>query len=71
MSVVHVVVQKETIRNNKLVLSEIANLEAEYISAQHVVSERIAKQSDLTEQSDKIFVSRSAPSLVMSPRDGG
>ncbi len=65
MSVVHVVMRKELHQERRAVESEIAQLEASYIEAQHKVSEKIAMSESLSETSEKIFVERIAPSLVL------
>lgn len=65
MSVVHVVLRKEVNQERRLVESEIAELEARYIEAQHRVSEKIASLDTLAETNDKIFVERQGSPLVM------
>jgi hypothetical protein len=71
MSVVHVVLRKEVHKETRALESEIAALEAKYIEVQHQVSERIAAAEVLTETSEKVFVRRVPPTLVLSdiPRD--
>ena len=66
MSVVHVVLRKEVIQKVGTVESDIAALEASYISAQHKVSNKIAALENFTENDKKIFVSRSESTLVFS-----
>lgn len=61
-----VVHRKAIVRDIGMVRSEIAALEASYMSAQHVVSERIAKASDFQTAEEKVFVSRTPASLVLS-----
>ncbi|MFM2423771.1 MAG: hypothetical protein RLZZ70_158 [Candidatus Parcubacteria bacterium] len=65
MSVVHVVMRKELHQERRQLESSIAQLEASYIEAQHKVSEKIAMSESLSENSDKIFIERVAPSLVL------
>lgn len=65
MSVMHVVLRKEVHQSASQVRTEIAELEAAYIVAQHAVSERIANAEVLTETSDKIFIERTTPTLVL------
>jgi hypothetical protein len=66
MSVVHVVLRKEVNRNINTVESEIASLEAKYITVQHQVSDKIAALENFTENDKKIFVSRDDARLVFS-----
>jgi len=65
MSVVHVVLRKEVHQDTRALESEIAMLEAQYIEVQHQVSERIAQAEHLAETSDKIFIERVPPTLVL------
>lgn len=65
-SIVHVVIRTELNQEIQEVSSEISLLESEYISAQHNVSESIASLQGYTENSNKIFIDRSAPSFVYS-----
>lgn len=71
MTVVHVVVRQEVSHDTKELTSEITSLESEYIVAQHRISTMITEESDLTATTNKIFVSRTTPSLVLSTREGG
>lgn len=66
MSVVHVVLRKETIQSQKELQSEIAQLESSYIVAQLKVSDKIAAAELFSETSEKIFVSRAVPALVLN-----
>lgn len=66
MSVVHVVLRKEIMNDVANVESQIAQLEASYITAQHKVSNKIAALENFTENETKIFVSRSESTLVLS-----
>ncbi len=65
-SVMQVVLRKEAVEEGKRLRSEIAQLEAQYIEAQHTISERVATISTFTATSDKVFIDRSAPALVMN-----
>ncbi len=65
-SVVHVVVRKEVHRSIVDLKSEIGELEAEYIAAQHRVSSHVANLDGYISVSDKIFVDRTPSSLVLS-----
>ncbi len=65
-SVVDVVLRKEATEQVKLVRSEIAQLESAYIDAQHTISDRVAALSEFTATSEKIFVDRTTPALVMA-----
>tara|TARA_B100000745_G_scaffold52942_1_gene31471 strand:+ start:271 stop:588 length:318 start_codon:yes stop_codon:yes gene_type:complete len=65
-SIVHVVIRTELNQEIQQVSSEISLLESEYIAAQHQVSQSIASLQGYTENSRKIFIDRSAPSLVYS-----
>ncbi len=66
MSVVHVVLRKEIMNDVAKVESQIAQLEASYITAQHKVSNKIAALENFTENETKIFVSRDESALVLS-----
>ena len=66
MSVVHVVLRKEIMNDVAKVESQIAQLEASYITAQHKVSNKIAALENFTENDTKIFVSRDESTLVLS-----
>ncbi len=65
LSVVHVVLRKEAQQSIATLHTEIAALEASYIEAKHQVSERIAKAENLTETSDKIFLTRTTPTVAL------
>lgn len=67
-SVVHVVLRKQAISAQSSVSSEIAELESAYIEAQHLVSDKIVATQDFNQNSDKIFVSRSVPTVAMTGR---
>lgn len=66
VSVLHVVMQQEVERNITALHSEISKLEAEYIKAQHAMSNDIASLQGYVEVSDKIFIDRSQSTLVLS-----
>ena len=66
MSVVHVVLRKEIMQEVATVESQIAHLEASYITAQHKVSNKIAALENFTSNDTKIFVSRDESTLVFS-----
>jgi type II secretory pathway component PulM len=66
MSVAHVVMRKEAVHQARIVESEIAKLETEYMLAQHVVSDAIASTDMLAENNDKIFVSRKPATVAVS-----
>lgn len=57
-SVVHVVVQKSAMSNIQDLKNEIALLEADYISAQHTIAQRMASVEGLEAERTKIFVAR-------------
>lgn len=65
-SIVHVVIRTELHQEIQKVSSEISVLESQYIAAQHKVSESIASLQGYTENSNKVFIDRSQPSLVYS-----
>ena len=65
-SIVHVVIRTELNQEIQQVSSEISTLESQYIAAQYKVSESIASLQGYTENSNKIFIDRSEPSLVYS-----
>lgn len=65
-SIVHVVLRTELDQEMQQVQSQISTLESKYIAAQHRVNERIATLDGYTENSNKVFIDRSAPSLVLS-----
>jgi Tfp pilus assembly protein PilN len=64
-SVVHVVLRKEAQQSIASLQTEIAALESAYIEVKHQVSERIAKAENLTETSDKVFLTRTAPTVAL------
>jgi hypothetical protein len=58
LSVVHVVLQKETMRSIQDTKNEIAVLESEFIKAQHTIAARMATLDGLNAERNKTFVSR-------------
>jgi hypothetical protein len=65
LSVVHVVMRKEVIAEQNQVRTEIAELEASYIEAQHKIAGRIAHLDGYSIDTAKIFVTRGEQSLVL------
>lgn len=65
-SIVHVVIRTELNQEIQKVSSEISIMEGSYIAAQHKVSASIATLQGYTENSQKIFIDRSAPAFVLS-----
>lgn len=66
MSVVHVVLRKEVIQKTAAVESQIASLEASYITAQHTVSNKMAALENFTQNDTKVFIQRNESTLVFS-----
>ena len=64
LSVMHVVMRKETMHNLTEAKSEIAKLETSYIEARHVISTQVASVNGFTENQNKIFVSRAEQNLA-------
>jgi len=58
LSVVHVVLQKSSFSNIQDLKNEIALLEADYITAQHTIAERVATIEGLEAERSKVFVLR-------------
>lgn len=65
LSVVHVVMRKEIISEQNQTRTEIAELEASYIEAQHKIAGRIAHLDGYSIDTSKIFVTRGQDSLVL------
>jgi hypothetical protein len=65
MSVVHVVMRQEHVQSQNQLNTEIAELEARFIEAQHSISIKIAEADNYQEELDKVFVSREQASLVL------
>lgn len=65
MSVVHVVVQKQTLQEVQDIRNEIALLESQYIEAQHTIAARIATIDGLEAEREKLFVTRAQTSELV------
>ncbi len=65
-SVMHVVLRTEVEQSVQQLHSEIALLESQYIQAQHRVSERISSLQGYNEVTNKVFIDRRSPSLVLN-----
>lgn len=65
-SILHVVMQQEMERNVSLLHTEISKLEAQYIDAQHALSDEIALMHGYEVADEKIFIDRSDTRLVLS-----
>lgn len=66
VSVVHVVMRKEAMRDVQDLKNQIALLETEYITAQHTIAAKVATVNGFRKDSEKVFVSRSTtPNLVL------
>jgi hypothetical protein len=66
MSVVQVVMRIEHVQHQRELSADIASLDAKFIETQHSISTKIATLDDSYNlDSDKIFVSREKPTLVM------
>lgn len=70
-SVVQVVMRQETEREITELNTHIGELESQYIEAQHTISKDIANHEGYVEVEDKIFVSRTPSTLVLSTRSDG
>lgn len=68
MSVVHVVIRKETAQAVQALETEIASLETQFMLAQHVVSSAIVENQGFTQTNEKIFVSRTPDTAVALSR---
>lgn len=64
-SIVHVVMRKEISQEIAQVSSQVSQLEARYIEAQHSVSDEIASQHGYTKVAAKTFIDREASTLVL------
>lgn len=64
-SVWHVVMRTEISQEITALSSEISELEGQYIEAQHRVSSDIASLQGYSQASQKVFIDRSAGSLVL------
>lgn len=65
VSVVHVVMRKEVLKEQNQIRGEIAMLETSYIEAQHKIAGRIADLDGYSVDTAKIFVTRGEDSLVL------
>lgn len=65
-SVVQVVMRQEIERDITDVSARISELESEYIKAQHEISADIASHEGYLEIEEKIFISRTPSTLVLS-----
>lgn len=65
-SVVHVVLRKEVMQKTSAIESQIAALEASYITAQHTVSNKMAALENFTQNDTKVFIQRNESTLVLS-----
>lgn len=66
MSVVHVVIRTEIQHDVKAVASEIGEYERTYIASQHHVSQQLAVKTGYVAISEKDFIDRTQPHLVLS-----
>lgn len=69
-SVVHVVIRKEIDQDIARMSSHVSSLESKYIEAQHSISADIASLAGYQETSDKVFITRTQTSLVLSDANG-
>jgi hypothetical protein len=60
LSVVHVVMRKETSESIQQIRSEIAFLESSYIEANHRISQRVAMMPGFSSIEDKVFITKEA-----------
>lgn len=65
MSVVEVVLRSEHAHTERSLQAEIAELESEYIAAQHKIAARMSTLDGYTVDTSKFFVSREQASLVL------
>ncbi len=70
-SVVHVVIRKEINQEVLRTSSYVSQLEAEYIEAQHSVSNEIASREGYQEVDNKIFIDRTETTLVLGRNNDG
>ena len=70
-SVVHVVIRQELAQEAVALNSYVSQLEAEYIDAQHAISEEIASQSGYTKVTEKVFIDKTPATLVLSLQNEG
>ena len=67
-TVMHVVVRKEMNRSMSDINSQVSQLEAEYIAAQHDLSARVATLPGFVETPEKVFIERADTTLVVRDR---
>jgi len=65
-SIMHVVAREEVDRSLSERRSTISSLEADFIAAQHAVSENVAYLNGYEEVHTKVFIDRAEPSLVLN-----
>ncbi len=65
VSVVHVVMRKEVLKEQNQMRGEIAMLETSYIEAQHKIANRIADLDGYSVDTAKIFITRGEDTLVL------
>ena len=68
-AVVEVVIRKEVASEAGALSSHVAELEAEYIAAEHRVSEEMATQEGYAPVSEKIYVIEANATLVLGSSD--
>ena len=66
VSVVHVVMRKDAIREINNLNTEIAMLESAYIEAEHTITTRIATLDGYNADTKKVFLNTSSDSLVLN-----
>jgi hypothetical protein len=67
LSVVHVVMRKETSGEIERLRSEIAFLESSYIEASHHINQRVAHMPGFSSIEDKVFITKdTSASLVLN-----
>lgn len=65
-SVVHVVMRQEVGREIATLQKQLSLLEADYIRAQHTLSEEVATQQGFVAVTEKAYIDVSEPTLVLS-----
>ncbi len=65
LSVVHVVMRKESSHEANELRTQIAMLETSYIEAQHKIADRIANLDGYSIDTEKVFVTRGETNLVL------
>ena len=70
LSIVNVVMNKETMQDISLLESKITELETQYIEAQHTVSQELAIQQGFVQAPEKVFLTvGDARSVVVSRQE--